>query len=896
MARNLQGFFGGGSDCSEYTVKIIANSGSDVFEEIYLAGDSPFVVNYDTTETPFEPIRFSRASINVVADEKFLDVFSEEAQGTKVILEKDGEIEWCGYLDSRLYNMPDYCGYDTFTLEAKDCLYSLEKYDYHTIGSHKSIVSFEKILGEIADKCGLLTEMYIDDTMIRNNGTSIEMKDLTISEQNFFYSDTDEPWNMRQVLEELCRYLGYTAVQYKSGLYLFDFQAHSSVSWNTEDADIRFKAYKYLKSNNWTSPVLNEYTGIVEGITYRQGIIRGSNSDISLETIYNKVQVKDSFYEIDHFVPEVLTNDALLTNKDGDFWKCNQISKTGTLTYLNKKGKPTKEEKDENEHIYYTREFNHKDYTSINRNRATLSAVTGEEGGIMLSNVDTTQKTTNYTAGTGSYVVSATFTNKDSVSHTIDAYALLRYDWWDGYHQMPDYNDDDDSDTFILAPGASHNVVLSCSTWYDTQYQAAATYSAWYNIDGSSTDYNFTEGGGYNTYEYISATITDLATFAKPMSTQQYNYETESNINFNRYIKIHQLDKPDRLHPYSMWDLNGFITPLRDDQIEAVYPALMKLNSGYYNPMIIDNKAYLALDTSAIFERYNVPYINPDWTDENTSTPDGLGLFNKTDKINTAAPCLIFKLKIGNKYYSGQSGWTTTDSCFVVNLGTDVLKNDKNTTDFTGWWNESHPALNNIDWTDWAGVSGYKIPLDNSLDFTQEIGFWLMMPSKMQEVRTEYQYDGMNNYCWVEKLDVQFATKMSENYDLSDVLYENVINSGSTNTLSDITCKFTTYPGQGKHSYSSVGLDGNLLTVMKKAGMDNEAAAPEANIVKAYANQYSSPTIKESMTIQSWINPFSYIKDITLNNKYFGILGTQIDYAMDRQTVTLIETKPWQNL
>ena len=891
MARNLIGYFGSGSDCTQYSIKIIANPTSNTFEEIYLSGDSPVVVSYDTSKTPFDPIRLSRASINVVADNKLLDVFSADAHGTQVILETGNQVVWVGYLTNNLLNMPqDLCGYDSFSLEAQDCLYTLNKYYYETIGSKKSIVTFRQILGQIAEKCGLINTMYIDSSMLRSNGTYIEMGNLTISEQNFFSSDTDEPWTLREVLEELCKYLGYTAVQYKDYLYLYDMQSHSNYNWSGEgDATMIMNGFMYQKSTHWNSYTQGSFTNLAQGVYLRQGIVRGTGSDISLETIYQKVQVKDSFYEIDHFIPDFY-DDKLLTNRDGDFWKCNQVSRTGQFKYINKKGKSKKEEKNENEHVYYLRKFNHKDYTSIYRDPSTLAEVTGISK-IRVEGADSTERTSDYETGDGTYVVKATFTNIDTTSHSIAANAVLRYDWWDGEHQMPDYNEDSDSTSFTLAAGASRSITLSCSTWYDTTYRASPTYTSWYTIDGGSRTYGITNGTNDNDSNYIGATITDLATFDKPMNTTKYNYETESNISFERYIKIHQMDKPDRMHPYSMWLFERDQVPLNDNQIENVFPAIMKLNSGYVNPMIIDNKAYLALDVAAIYERYNVEYINPDWTDENSSMGMGLGLFIKTSSTTTIAPAMIFKLKIGNKYWSTHSGWTTTDSCFVVNLGTD--KTDEDDTDFTGWWNEEHPALNNIDWTDWAGVSGYKIPLDTTLDFTGDIGFWIMMPSKIQEVDTREEYDGMNNYCWVKDLNIKFATKMSENYDLADVLYENIIDSGSTNTLSDITVKCTTYPGEGMHSYSSVALDGVLLTTMKKTGLDDIANLPEENIIKAYTNQYSTPTIKQTMTLESYISPFSYLKDPTLDNRLFGILGTSIDYAKNSQTLYLVEVKPW---
>ena len=894
MSRNLQGFFRGGSGCTEYSIKIIANPGSGTFEEIFLAGTSPVVVTYDTSQTPFDPIRQSRASINVVADEKFLDVFSPEAQGTQVILtnESTGEDEWAGFLTSNLLAMPqDSCDYDTFTLEAIDCVSTLEKYDYHTIGTKKSIVSFRNILGQIAERCSLITDMYIDNSMMRSNGTYIEMGSLTISEQNFFSSDTDEPWNLREVLEEICRYLGYTATQYKTSLYLYDMQSHSNFTWQTDrDATMSMNGYRYQKSSNWDTYSQGSFTNLAKGITLRQGIVRGTGSDISLETLYNKVQVKDSFYAIDHFIPDIF-DDTLLTNRDGDFWKCSQITRSGYFTYINKNGKAKKEEKNENAHVYYIRKFDHANYTPIYRDKNTLAEVGGTAGSIKVISADSTQKTTDYETGTGTYTVTATFKNTDTVSHTIYAYSELRYDWFDGEHQMPDYQVGSDDSTFTLAPGGQQSIYLYCTSSYDTTYQALPTYASWFTIDGGSQQYGITSEAGDETSDYVGATITDLATFDKPMSTAKYNYETESDISFSRYIMIHQNDKPDRMHPYWHFQFLLDMQPLRDDQIESVYPAIMRLNSGYVNPMIIDNKAYVALDVAAIYERYNVEYINPDWTKENSSSSNGLGLFNKTSATMTVVPALIFKLKIGNKYWSSQSGWTTTDSCFVVNLGTDKTDNDD--TDFTGFWNVEHPCLNSADWTDWAGVSGYKIPLDTSLDFSGEIGFWIMMPSKLQGVNTTFSHDGLNSYCWIKDFNMRFATKMSEQYDLADVLYENVISSGSVNTLADVTMRLTTYPSQGAHSYSSVALDGTLLTKMKKVGLDDVANVPEENVVKVYTNQYHTPTIKQTLTLQSYISPFSFIKDPTLDNRYFSVLGTEIDFANDSQTMTLVEVKPW---
>lgn len=886
MSRNLIAYFGEKPDCKQYTLKITSDSSNTVYDEILLAGNSPFVVTYDTTNTPFEPVRASRASITCVATDYLLDVYSEKAHGTQVVLyDENDDILWTGLLTSNLLSMPqNSCGYETFTIEAQDYLYTLDKFNYSTVGEHKAIVTFRDIMKKVMDTCEGLDKMYVDMNLQRaTDYSSVFLQNLTISEKNFFSSDTDEPWNMRQVLDELCRYLGYTAIQYRDTLYLYDMQYHADTTFQTTgDTQISLNGCIYTV-DNWTNSTIGSFTNIASGVTLRQPIVMGTGADISLETIYNKIQVKDSFYEIEEFVPDMFNEDKLV-NRLGDKWKSNQITKSGKFIYLDRKGKPKEEEKNENEHVYYMRQYDHENYQSVYRDPSSMS-VTEPTGGIKVTNLECNQ-VDDLQTHIGEYDVSATLTNMMGSRKGVTIGYELRYIWYNGTQVTT--SGVSGSTLIYLNAGESRDISMHGECGFTSQFYKKTFTTAWYKVDGVT--YSLTEYGW--TKKYIGGTMVDLATFDKPMSTQKYNYETESSIDFTPYLMIHQLDKPSNImHPYWSFMYLSDLQPLFDSDIEQYFPCVYKLKSGYYNPMIFDDKAYIAIDASAIWERYNVEYINPDWTDANTQNEGLLGLFNKTKGITTAVPALIFKLKVGNKYWSSsQSEWIPQECCFVVNMSTD--KTDSDDTDFTAWWNKEHAVLNNIEWSDWAGCKGYKIPLEPDMDMNQPIEFEIHLPTIIQRVNTQYEYDGMNNYVWVKSLDVQFATKGSEIHDISDVLYQNVIDSGSVNTLSDITCKFTTYPGEGKHSYSNVALDGNLINNVIRLGTDGIENKCEENIIKVFTNQYSTPTIKQTMTLKSYINPLSVIKDPVLD-KYFGIMGTTIDYANNSQTMTLIELKPW---
>lgn len=913
MGRILKGNFAGKPDCTQYVVYVYNDTGAEM-EEITLAGDSPVVVTYDTSNTPFEPIRFSRASINVVADEKFLDIFSSEAQGTGVEIRRHIEgsawdTVWYGYLTPNLLNMPeDSCGKETFTLEAQDALSTLENYNYALIGERKSIVTLQQVLRQIAIKCGVAVQYLAIDSAIGNHkvdGSSSSYysypETLFISEQNFFSSDTDEPWNLKEVLEEICRYFGMTAIQSGRWLYLYDTQSHANDTWVGESAATPIRWYRYASYTDYNSRSTVNSQRDCKCFTLSQDLIRGTGADISLEPIYNKIQVKDSFYEIDHFIPDIY-EDNLLTNKLGDFWRCNQVGNSKTYKYINKKGKSAKEETNEADHVYYVRKFNHQDYTSIYRDKNTLAEIPEPEmDGYTRIQVSNTSKDLKYGGSQGGQycyaTLKATFTNLEASAHTIDIYSYLKTDRYQTYYNVHSAVTTTSSATITLAANATQNYqVFLGQTWSNIMIYYGAEADVLYSVDGGPQKSVF-EPATSGTTDVVSAVITDLATFDKPMSNTKYLYETESNIKFDRYLTIHQCDRPNRLSPYGYWNGINWIETPYDEQIETYFPAVFKLNSGYTNPMIFTDNAYIYLDASAIYERYNAEWINPDWTHEN-SAMNGLGLFRKTSSIQTSAPQLIFKLKIGDKYWSSLSGWTTQDCCFVVNLSTD--KTDSDDVDFTAWWNEEHRCLNNVSWSEWAGAKGYKIPLQTGMDMSQPITFQVHLPSKMQKVSTEYSHDGMNNYCWIKDLKLNFTTRDSENYDTADVLYENIIDSGSVNTLSDVTCKLTTYPGNGMHSYSTVGGNGKrVLTGIKKTAYDNDFHKPEELIIMAYTNQYKTPTVKQTMTLayeggaNDRIGPMSRLKDLTLDGKYFTILGQTIDFANGSQEVTMIESKPY---
>ena len=866
---NLIGYFRAETEdgCTQFSIRFVPTLGDHLpWREVELAGENPVVVQYTSNSNPFVPIMESRCSITAVANEYFMSLYGPDIQHCQVILmnEDTGEYEWVGFLTNNLMNAPMDSCMETFTFEAIDCLSTLEYFDYAPLSGKKQIVTFQDILADMASNCMLIQKLVVDSSMKNENGQVIHMDELQISEQNFFSSDTDEPWSKKEVLEEICRFCGYTAFQWKDTIYLYDKQAHTGYEWNIPtDSNLYFSAqissgdfHTYINSGDY-----------IRCCNVTEDNIRGTGADISLQTIYNKVTVEDSFYEIGEFVPD-LYNDEMLENVKGDFWLCDKQLKIKPYKahYINKSNK-IKEDADDNEKDFYQRLFKHQWYSTIYRAPYSLAEMTPFT--LQWEVVSATMST----------ALNATI---DVLNTGDDADVTVRIIWDTSSVQS----------TKNIASGETETYTLSCPFPVNPG-------EAIYLKVGNYGPYELKYGDETNNYchmtltrGYIGAHVVDSGTLTKG-NTQQYNFEIESDISFDRAVLIHQMDNPQDYYGNPRY--SGY-TP---QQLNANYPPVFELNSGWTKPIIIDDKCYLTINGKAMFERYTCrDYINSEWTSDCTGIGGGYnvtqsGIISGLQEIWSILPCLVFKLKVGGYWWNG-SGWTSTDTPFVVDLHTPT--DDDGFVDFSAWWNTDLEVINNVSWEDWTGVEGYKIPLTGvNFDFNEDIEFQLCLPGRIQIYTGNKEHDGMNNYCWVKDLKVEFDTKGSENYDLTDIVYENVIDEFSVNTLDDVTLKITTYPGEGQHSYSNVGYNGQLIDLVKKDGLDDIANKMEENIIKTYVNQWNTNTIEETMVLDRTATPLSRIKD-TDNGKFFHVCGLEIDYARARQRVNLIQSKKWNQV
>lgn len=289
-----------------YTVDIITNNSETQTSNITL-GVSPFVTSMNTSgETLYKVAKYQSATIKLVTESYYFDMYAAKAHDTKVVLSKEGgTVEWIGYLTPNVYNNPWTGGKYEIELEAIDGLSTLQYFKYQPLhNNQKSIVTFTEILDSILDKCDCYNEYYFSaNTKLSQNNNNPLLNQLVISEENFFKSKDDEnktdddvAWTMKEVLEEICRFLGVTAVAYNRAVYFIDYDAiknGNNYYWSYTIGDATNANLIELSANY-----------AIEG-TLGQNTIAEGGQNIVLDDVYNKVTIKDNLYKYTSVIPDV---------------------------------------------------------------------------------------------------------------------------------------------------------------------------------------------------------------------------------------------------------------------------------------------------------------------------------------------------------------------------------------------------------------------------------------------------------------------------------------------------------------------------------------------------------------------------------------------------------------
>ena len=258
------------------------------------------------------------------------------------------------------------------------------------------------------------------------------------------------------------------------------------------------------------------------------------------------------------------------------------------------------------------------------------------------------------------------------------------------------------------------------------------------------------------------------------------------------------------------------------------------------------------------------------------------------DKDYNFSPALTFYLEVPQKGWWDGSKWVAHETWFEVPLE-KINRNDNMWYNFTSVKNTVATNL-------FLGKAGYKIELPEEMDSTAFMQFKIGMPKRFAHVSNNNGGDNIakagNAYCFIKDLNVNIVSKNSSLMKDEDMIYENVIDEKNVIEGPEIDLKITS-DNYINYSFSTVSTrygDGKPTTNFRFFDKENNLIQPEEAIVERYVNQYSTPSLKENVTVDMSFTPSQMITD-TYWNKDFVIVGQEIDYQMCSQRITLLEKK-----
>lgn len=274
-------------------------------------GASPFTVDIGDEEFLYTPTRFSTAKIRIVGGDYLQNLFSTAYQQYRVVFKRNGIISWCGFIKPEIYTQDYSSEIFELELECMSAMSTLEFIDYKQDEINRNFVSLWNLLKKcLKNAGGTYNAVNIPHVYARNvtdyKSSSNVLGAMTISEQNFF-DEEDKPMKLKELLEEVCKFLNWTCVDWGGELYFLDAD-HSG---------------EYHKYNRDLSTILETISPAILNV---QNIgFAGSDHSLDILQGYNKVTVKCSNYPIEEIKvsenfdkPKLLSNTGNVSTPVGD--------------------------------------------------------------------------------------------------------------------------------------------------------------------------------------------------------------------------------------------------------------------------------------------------------------------------------------------------------------------------------------------------------------------------------------------------------------------------------------------------------------------------------------------------------------------------------------------------
>lgn len=298
----------------DYIVEIQKENYTGRSIELKGSGDAPFSVELADEDFLYTPSRFSVATIRVIGNDYLQSLYSTGYQQYRVNFKRGTTVVWTGFVTPELYTQ-DYTS-TLFDLEIQcvSAMSTLEYIKYKEVGEKRAFVSLWDLIKKcVLESRGLYSSVYIPHVYAKSaslyNTSENVLQAMTVSEQDFFDED-DEPMTLKEVLEEICKLLGWTCVDYRGELFFVDVD-HKGL----------YKKY---------SADLSDYEAVTPGALKVQDVgFSGSDHTLDILGGYNKAVVRVSNYPVGDMLPDEKHDDMkelnTMDDENSDHKVCRRV-------------------------------------------------------------------------------------------------------------------------------------------------------------------------------------------------------------------------------------------------------------------------------------------------------------------------------------------------------------------------------------------------------------------------------------------------------------------------------------------------------------------------------------------------------------------------------------------
>lgn len=286
----------------KYTIPFQSLDGEDCVVEIHkrdyrgqatelIASDTPFRVEVDSEEFMYAPLRLSTATLSVVGGDYLQELFSTDHTQHRVDFLRGGILTWCGFIAPEVYTQ-DYSG-EVFTYEVQ-CVSALTVLEFIPFTPEDEdgtgFISLYNLIRRCIQAVGYPYASIIFPQTYRATAegqpSAEVLKDMRVSQQNFV-DEEGKAMSLKEVLEEVCKFLHWTCTDWGGNLYFVD-------------VDYRGPYIRHVGWMNDTMGAINAPRKSVQQIGFA-----GSNHTLDILPGYNKCSVRAESYSVgDQFEKE----------------------------------------------------------------------------------------------------------------------------------------------------------------------------------------------------------------------------------------------------------------------------------------------------------------------------------------------------------------------------------------------------------------------------------------------------------------------------------------------------------------------------------------------------------------------------------------------------------------